>query len=152
MPCAFISASASARVASGPMVTGLTTMPDSNFLICRTCSACSAGVKLRWITPMPPACAIAMASLASVTVSIAADRIGTLRSMSPAMRVLMSVPPGMTSEWPGCRSTSSKVSAITPVAVSMIFAMASPQNAGKALRPAGQRRLVDFPFRIGAGW
>ena len=45
------------------MVTGFTTMPDSNFFTCRTCSACSAGEKLRWMTPMPPACAMAMASL-----------------------------------------------------------------------------------------
>ena len=87
MPCVRISASASASVASGPIVTGLTTMPDSNFLTWRTCSACSAGERLRWMTPMPPACAMAMASRASVTVSMAAERIGMLSSMSPAMRV-----------------------------------------------------------------
>ena len=75
---------------------------------------------------MPPACAMAMASRASVTVSMAAERIGMLSSMSPAMRVRTSVSPGMTSEWPGCSSTSSKVSASAPVAVSMIFAIADP--------------------------
>ena len=77
------------------MVTGLTTMPDSNFLTWRTCSACSAGDRLRWMTPMPPAWAMAMASRDSVTVSIAADRIGSRGSMSPAMRVRTSVSPGM---------------------------------------------------------
>ncbi len=152
MPCARISARASASVASGPMVTGLTTMPDSNFLTCRTCSACSAGVKLRWMTPMPPACAMAMASRASVTVSMAAEMIGILRSMSPAMRVRMSVSPGITSEWPGCRRTSSKVSASGPVTVSMILAMPSPPSEKAGARHARPRRPESsFPIRIGAG-
>ena len=142
MPCARISARASASVASGPMVTGLTTMPDSNFLTWRTSSACPAGDKLRWITPMPPACAMAMASRDSVTVSIAADRIGIDSSMSPAIRVAMSVSPGITSEWPGCNSTSSKVSANAPVAVSMIFAMANPRINANGADPCGPRRLV----------
>jgi len=31
----------------GMMVTGFTTMPDSNFLTCRTCPACTAGSRLR---------------------------------------------------------------------------------------------------------
>jgi hypothetical protein len=35
-----------ASVASGPMVTGLTTMPLSNFLTWRTSSACSSGVEI----------------------------------------------------------------------------------------------------------
>ncbi len=39
------------------------------------------------MTPMPPACAMAMASRDSVTVSMAAEMIGRLRSMSRAMRV-----------------------------------------------------------------
>ena len=57
----FISASASDSVASGPMVSGLTTMPDSYFLTCRTWAAWPSGSKLRWMTPTPPACAIAIA-------------------------------------------------------------------------------------------
>ena len=61
MPFSFINAKASASVAPGAMVSGLTTMPDSNFLTWRTCAACSSGSMLRWITPMPPACAMAMA-------------------------------------------------------------------------------------------
>jgi hypothetical protein len=42
-----ISASASASDACGPIVTGFTTMPDSNFFTCRTCAACRAGSRLR---------------------------------------------------------------------------------------------------------
>jgi hypothetical protein len=69
---------------------------------------------------------------------MAAERIGMFRSMSPAMRVRTSVSPGITSEWPGCRSTSSKVRASVPVAVSMIFAMPNPQ-----IREAGAQALLD---------
>ena len=53
------------------MVTGLITMPDSNFLTVRTWAACSSGVMFLWITPMPPCCDMAMAIALSVTVSIA---------------------------------------------------------------------------------
>ena len=42
----FISASASASVASGWMVSGFTTMPDSNFLTWRTCAACWCGLEV----------------------------------------------------------------------------------------------------------
>ena len=42
----FIRASASASVASGAMVSGLTTMPDSNFLTWRTCAACCIGLEI----------------------------------------------------------------------------------------------------------
>ena len=79
MPFSFISAKASASVASGAMVSGFTTMPDSNFLTWRTWAACSSGSMLRWITPMPPACAIAIAMRTSVTVSMAEAMIGILR-------------------------------------------------------------------------
>src|SRR5258708_4384975 len=37
-------------MASGPMVSGLTTMPDSYFLTCRTCAAWPSTSKLRWLT------------------------------------------------------------------------------------------------------
>ncbi|MCY1241720.1 hypothetical protein D9M72_546400 [compost metagenome] len=80
---------------------------------------------MRWMTPMPPACAMAIARRPSVTVSMAEERIGRLRSISCAMRVEMFVCPGMTSECPGWSRTSSKVRASRPVAVSMIRAMAN---------------------------
>ena len=59
--CRAISASASASVCSGWMVTGFTTMPDSNFLTLRTSAACASASRFLWMTPMPPACAMAIA-------------------------------------------------------------------------------------------
>jgi hypothetical protein len=111
MPFCFISMRASASVACGSMVSGLTTMPDSNFLTCRTNPACCSGSRLRWITPRPPACAMAIAMAPSVTVSIADVMIGILSAISRVMRVRTSVSVGSTSESPGLSSTSSKVSA-----------------------------------------
>ena len=67
-----------------------------------TCSACTSGVRLRWITPMPPACAMAMASRPSVTVSMAEDRIGILTVISRVTRELTSASAGSTSEGRGC--------------------------------------------------
>ena len=63
------------------------------------------------MTPIAPAWAMAMASPASVTVSIAAEISGMPSSMVLVMRVLVSTWPGMTSEAAGTSSTSSKVSA-----------------------------------------
>ena len=90
-PWSFISAIASDSIASGPMVSGLTTMPDSYFLTCRTWAAWPSGSKLRWMTPTPPACAIAIAMRASVTVSIADAMIGMLSGIARVMRERMSV-------------------------------------------------------------
>ncbi len=63
------------------------------------------------MTPMPPACAMAIAMPASVTVSIAADISGMFSSMVRVRRVRVSVCPGSTDEAAGFRRTSSKVSA-----------------------------------------
>src|SRR5687768_13678289 len=63
-----------------------------------------------WITPIPPARAIAIAISASVTVSIAADANGTLRVMPRVKRELVSTSRGITSERRGLSNTSSKVS------------------------------------------
>ena len=60
---------------------------------------------------MPPACAMAMASRASVTVSMAEETMGTLSVIVRVKRLLTSTWPGMNSEWPGRSRTSSKVSA-----------------------------------------
>ena len=101
--------SASLKLALGSMVTGFTTMPDSNFFTFSTSAACCSGVKLRCTTPMPPAWAIAMAILPSVTVSIADDKIGMLRLMVFVSLVAVSTSPGITSEGPGRSKTSSNV-------------------------------------------
>ena len=55
--------------------------------------------------------------------------------------------PGITSEWPGCSSTSSKVSASAPVAVSMIFAMANPRINANGAEPWRTAPTRDVPFQ-----
>ena len=63
------------------------------------------------MTPMPPACAMAIAIWPSVTVSMAEATIGMLSAIARVMRVRMSTSDGSTSDRPGLSSTSSKVSA-----------------------------------------
>jgi hypothetical protein len=80
----FISASASASVASGADGDRVHHHAALELLHLPHLLGLLLGSRLRWMTPMPPACAMAMASRDSVTVSIAADRIGML-SMIVAM-------------------------------------------------------------------
>ena len=61
---------------------------------------------------MPPACAMAMASGPSVTVSIAAEMIGIFSLMLFVRFVVTSTSEGSTFERLGCKSTSSKVSPV----------------------------------------
>ena len=105
------SASSSARVASGLMVTGSETMPDSDRLTRSTWWACSSIERLRCSTPMPPSRAIATAIRASVTVSIAADSSGTRTEISRVSREVVSTSDGTTSVSCGRSRTSSNVSA-----------------------------------------
>ena len=51
-------------------------MPFSDRLTLSTSRVCSSIDMFLWMTPRPPSCASAMASSASVTVSIGDDRIG----------------------------------------------------------------------------
>ena len=122
------------------MVSGLTTMPDSNFLTWRTWAACASGSRLRWMTPMPPACAMAMAICASVTVSMAEAMIGILSGIERVMRVRISTSAGSTSDRPGLISTSSKVSASRglPLFFGAIANSISPKGVG-----AGDRGLKN---------
>ena len=98
MPIACVRSMTSRIVMSGPTVIGLRTMPLSNFLTIETCWACCSIVMFLWMMPMPPSCAMAMASRDSVTVSMAADRIGMFSVMSAVRRVLRSTSRGSTSE------------------------------------------------------
>ena len=59
-------------------------MPLSERFTRSTSSACRSIVMLRWMIPMPPCCASAIARCDSVTVSIAALTIGMF---SPILRV-----------------------------------------------------------------
>ena len=58
---------------------------------------------------MPPACAMAIAIRASVTVSIAEAMIGILSGIARVTRERISASEGRISESPGFRSTSSNV-------------------------------------------
>ena len=64
-------------------------MPASDLFTRSTWLAWSSKDKLRCKTPIPPCLAIAMASLASVTVSMAEERRGMLISTLLVTRVLV---------------------------------------------------------------
>ena len=96
----------------GESVIGSTIMPLSDRFTRSTSDACSSIDRFLWMTPMPPCCAIAIASRDSVTVSIAALASGTFSRMLRVRRVLTSTWVGSTSECRGTSSTSSKVSAV----------------------------------------
>ena len=89
--------STSATVASGVVVTGLETMPDSLRFTRSTMSACSAMERLRCRMPIPPCRAMAIAMRASVTVSIAAESSGVATSMRRVRRDVVSASLGITS-------------------------------------------------------
>jgi hypothetical protein len=102
-----MTAMASPTVASGPMTTGSTIMPDSERFTRSTSAAWSSMERLRWMTPMPPWRAMAMARRASVTVSIAAETSGMATEMVRVNRLVVSASDGMTSDAAGRSSTSS---------------------------------------------
>ena len=84
-------------------------MPFSARLTACTCRACSSIDMFLCITPIPPSRAMAIASLASVTVSIAAEIKGTLSVMLRENWVVNDTSLGRTSEYPGMSNTSSNV-------------------------------------------
>ena len=110
-PCLSFKARISPIVVSGLIITGSRTKPDSKRFTELTLAACSSIVIFRWITPIPPAWAIAIAMRDSVTVSMAADMIGTWRDMEEVSLVFRSTSAGRTADSAGKRRTSSKVSA-----------------------------------------
>ena len=93
------------------MVIGFTTIPDSYFFTRRTSAAWATGSMFLWITPMPPASAMAMASALSVTVSMAAEMIGMRSSTARVRRVEVSASAGTMLERAGTSNTSSNASA-----------------------------------------
>src|SRR5581483_4346480 len=102
-----ISASASATGASGGSVTGSTIIPASERLTRSTSATWSSIERLRWTTPMPPTRARAIASRASVTVSIAAETTGIASSIPRVSRVRVETSFGSTSDSAGTSRTSS---------------------------------------------
>ena len=96
----------------GERVIGLTIIPLSDRLTRSTSDACSSIDRFLWMMPMPPCCAMAMASRDSVTVSIAALAMGTFSRMLRVKFDETSTSLGSTFECCGTSSTSSKVSAV----------------------------------------
>src|SRR5580765_3471434 len=86
-------------------------MPLSDRFTRSTSEACSSIPRFLWITPRPPCCAIAMASRLSVTVSIAALRIGTFNRIRRVSREPMSTWLGRIFDCRGTSTMSSKVRA-----------------------------------------
>jgi hypothetical protein len=90
--------SASSRVAVGGRVTGSWIIPASERFTLRTMAAWASMERFLWMTPSPPSRAMAMAISASVTVSMAAERMGMLRKRRLVSRVLTETSLGRTSE------------------------------------------------------
>jgi len=103
--------SASRMLWVGRSVIGSTIIPLSDRFTLSTIVTCSSMEQFRWMMPIPPSRAMAIARLASVTVSIAALMIGMFRAIWGVSRVLVSTVAGRTWERWGTKRTSSKVSA-----------------------------------------
>src|SRR6202158_1514984 len=104
-----IRATASRSVPSGESVIGLSIIPLSDRLTRSTSAAWRSIDMFLWMTPIPPARAIAIAISDSVTVSIAADAKGTLSVIPRVNSEVVLTSFGCTSECLGVSRTSSKV-------------------------------------------
>ena len=93
------------------MLIGSLIIPDSNRFTFLTSIACDSIDMFLWITPMPPSWAMAIASLPSVTVSIAAEIIGVFKVILLVSFEVKLTSFGRTSECAGTNNISSKVSA-----------------------------------------
>src|SRR5215831_4802818 len=107
---------------------GSTIIPLSDRFTLSTSDACFSGGRLRWTKPIPPCCAIAIASRDSVTVSMAALTMGIFRLILRVRRVCVETSAGKTSDFCGTNRTSSKVSP-SGIFVSNIASPFSPPSA-----------------------
>ena len=98
MLCPLMISRASPTVAPGGRVIGSTITPFSDRLTFSTSRACSFDRHVLVDDAQPPSCARAMASSASVTVSIGLDRIGMLSGILAVRWVLVSTCLGSSSE------------------------------------------------------
>jgi len=96
--CSRMSWRARPTVSPGPRVMGSLMTPLAERLTLETSRAWASIGRLRWMKPMPPSCASAMARADSVTVSIGAETRGMRREMVGVRRVEVSASAGMTSE------------------------------------------------------
>ncbi len=121
---------------SGVSVTGLLIMPDSLRLTLSTSEACCSMLMFLWMMPRPPSRARATARPLSVTVSMAADRMGMFSVMLFVSWVFRSASRGSMLLRPGKSRTSSKVRA------SRMLAVVISASINEKGRPS-----VDAPFR-----
>src|SRR5579884_2028171 len=146
----FMTSRASLILFSGAMVTGSTIMPLSLRFTRSTSSACRSIGMLRWMNPMPPCWASAMASRDSVTVSMAALTTGIFNAILRVRQVRVSASAGSTLLRAGSRSTSSNVKAsgrgeFSIYQYSLSHAGASHHPLGCALAPRSNSRLQAWP-------
>ncbi len=134
MLCWIINSTARDRGAPTWRVMGSSTMPLSCFFTRATWAACSSGVKFLWMTPSPPSWARAMARRASVTVSIAEERMGVGSTRCRVTREAICTSWGSTALSAGTNSTSSKVRPSFTSSVSMRRVVAERPRSLK--RPA----------------
>src|SRR5450759_4368011 len=97
------------------------------------------------MTPRPPFWAIAIARRDSVTVSIAAERMGIFSPIPGASRVFRSVSEGCTFERAGRRRTSSNVRAS---GISRSFTMRIHTTTGKLFGPEAQPTAPAAPWHF----
>jgi hypothetical protein len=89
--------------------------------------------------PMPPHCAIAIANLLSVTVSIAEEMIGISREIVLVMRVFVLASAGKTFENAGFNNTSSKVKEGAMVSMILRFFVISDK-----MNLSGKKELANY--------
>src|ERR1700733_2496673 len=99
--------------------------------------------------PMPPSWAIVIARRASVTVSMAADRIGNPSLMLRVSVVERSTSRGSTVEWAGTRRTSSKVRASSRIRMAHSTHLPGSGKLGHAPAPE-KHRLHRGPAQPGS--
>ena len=104
-----IKSSASNSVLSSESENGSVMTPFSDRFTLSTSSACAVMDMFLWIMPIPPCLAIAIAMRCSVTVSMLALIIGIFNEIFWVSFVDKSIIFGVTSEYAGTKSTSSKV-------------------------------------------
>ena len=105
--CSFMLFLASITIASKGSVTGSIIIPLSARFTFLTFMACCSIVMFLCKTPIPPSRAMAIAILLSVTVSIAAELIGTFKDIFLVNFDLILTSLGKISEYAGINRTSS---------------------------------------------
>ena len=124
-------------VISGLTVMGSLITPLSNFLTRPTSRAWFSIDMFLWMMPMPPSCAMVIASRASVTVSMAADSTGKFDpNFAGQLAWTRMTSRGKTSEYAGTSRTSSKVSASSRIRMSvhLRFVRGGALYLGRAVR------------------